>query len=108
MEIKSSKIVEAVDTNVFVPLLSKKASDIVIALPETLDSSTSITYLQAHHDAGLFTYTQGGQRKFIIPGNEESNTILGGFDFGFLKIAILFRMILTDILLLMSRATEYM
>ena len=32
----------------------------------------------------VYTHTlRGGQRKFIIPGNEESNTILGGFDFGF-------------------------
>ena len=82
MEIKSSEVVEALDTNIFVPLLSKKASDQVIALPENFDSSTNISYLHAHHDAGFYTYTQGGQRKFIIPGNKDSHAILGDFDFG--------------------------
>ena len=106
MEIKSSKIVEAVDTNVFVPLLSKKASDIVIALPETLDSSTSITYLQAHHDAGLFTYLTRGQRKFIILATKNPIPLVVSILAS--KIAILFRMILTDILAFMSLATEYM
>ena len=83
IEIKSNEIIEALDTNNFIPLLSEKQSEIVIELPETADSSQSITYLHAHHDAGIFTFTQGGERKFVIPAEDNSDAILGVYDYGY-------------------------
>ena len=54
----------------------EKQSEIVIELPETPDSSQSITQLRTHHDAGIFTYTQGGERKFVIPTEDNSDAKL--------------------------------
>ena len=63
--------------------MSEKQSEIVIELPETADSSQSITYLHAHHDAGIYTFTQGGERKFVIPAEENADAIIGVYDYGY-------------------------
>ena len=72
------------DTNNFIPLLSEKQSEIVIELqkPQTL---LKVLRIFMRITMLVLYFHQGGERKFVIPAEDNSDAILGVYDYGHLN-----------------------